>query len=230
MLLKAEECFRLLLERRDEKLKQLSKIKNHDLNPLLDKHKSLYLFGDDTCENLARALIFPSIIGTGLNTSFGDIIQKKYLTQFNNVEASGIGGLDIEFIHAKFDVRIYCQLKAGVNTINADDVNPILEKFTKAIRLIRDNGGDPIPNERFIVGVFSGLQEKRNGNYKKIEQKSTHPVWVGKDFWEAVTGDPDFYSDLARTLQSFQKSNSDSSVKVDAAVKALAAEIQDALS
>jgi len=226
MLCRAEECFRVLLDRRDQKLRELSHLENHALNPLLDTHKSIYLFGDDTDENLARSLIYPSIIGTGLNTSFGDIIQKEYLVDFDNVNASGIKGLDIEFTHAITKQHIYCQLKAGVNTINSGDVNPILEKFTKAIRLIRDNGGEAVPNERFIVGVFSGQYERRNGNYKRIEQKSTHRVLVGQDFWEAVTGDKLFYSDLAAVLTNFQRAHSNSASKVERAVKALAAEIK----
>ena len=140
MLQAAEDSFQVLLTRRREKLKKLAQLKNHALNPLLDTHKSMYLFGDDTAENLARSLIYPSIIGTGLNTSFGDLIQKDYLMKFDNVQASGIKGIDIEFEHALTNDHIYCQLKAGVNTINADDVGPIVNKFEKAIRLIRDNG------------------------------------------------------------------------------------------
>lgn len=224
MLQAAEDSFQVLLKRRSDKLKKLAQLKNHALNPLLDTHKSMYLFGDDTAENLARSLIYPSIIGTGLNTSFGDLIQKDYLMKFNNVKASGIKGIDIEFEHAITNNHIYCQLKAGVNTINADDVDPIIKKFEKAIRLIRDNGGESLPHDRFIVGVFSGLYENRNGNYKKIEG-SLYPVSIGTEFWKAITGDSTFYADLSDTLKNYQKSNSNAAKEVEAAVHALAIEI-----
>ena len=97
MLLEIKVVFHELIERRKKKLLELSKLKNHDLNPLLDRHKALFLFGNESKESLARALIYPSIIGTGLNTSFGQLMQKNYLTKFENVTASGIKGLDIEF-------------------------------------------------------------------------------------------------------------------------------------
>lgn len=226
MLRKAEGCFDELLKRRSLKLKELSHLKNHDLNPLLDIHKAIYAYGSDSDVNLAKALIIPSIIGTGLNTSFGNIIQKNYLLEFNNVTASYIKGLDIEFTSAIDNQHIYCQLKAGVNTINADDVNPILQKFTKAIHLIKTNGGGAIPNERFIVGVFSGEYEDRNGNYKKIEKNSNHPVLVGKSFWQAVTGDPTFYEDLYMVLQNYQRKHSYNKTELDTAVNTLASELK----
>ena len=224
MLLNAEKCFGELLIRRSSKLKELSQLKNHDLNPLLDIHKAVYAYGADSHVNLARALIIPSIIGTGLNTSFGNIIQKDYLLKFDNDKASGVSGLDIEFHHATDNLDIYCQLKAGVNTINADDVKPILNKFNKAINLIRTNGGPAIPQEQVIVGVFSGKYENRNGHYKKIEN-SNHPVLVGKDFWEAITGEESFYDDLAITLQDYQRKHSNHTSEIEDAVKLLANEL-----
>lgn len=225
---KAKECFDQILRRREEKLEKLSKLKNHALNPLLDTHKAVYLFGDDSEESLAKALIYPSIIGTGLNTSFGSAIQTDFLTSFDNVDASATKGLDIEFEHAIKKERIYCQLKASVNTINYDDVDPIINKFTKAIRLIRDNGGADIPQSRFIVGIFSGRYEDRNGNYKKIESSSNHQVVVGKDFWEAVTGDSSFYNDLASTFREHQRKKSNAVEKVNIAVRQLADELKKA--
>jgi len=229
MLTHAESCFGLLLARRKDKLAELSRLKNHDLNPLLDVHKAMYIFGTDTALDMAKALIIPSIIGTGLNTSFGNIIQKDYLLKFDNVTASSTDGMDIEFRHAGTSERIYCQLKAGINTINHGDVTPIINKFTKAIRLIQQNGGGNLPAQNFIVGVFSGEYEDRNGNYKKIEDNSNHPVLVGKDFWQAITGDAGFYDDLASRLQHFQRANSNFTAEFEQAATRLADDLKEFL-
>lgn len=71
--------------------------------------------------------------------------------------ASGslIKGMDIEFID-KIDQRgKWCQLKSGPNTINSEDVKPLIQKFTKTINLARTNKAfKGISNTDFIVGVL----------------------------------------------------------------------------
>jgi hypothetical protein len=222
MLQEACNAFNILIQRRKKKLFELSNVKNHDLNPLLDKHKALFVFGSDDKISLAKSLIYTSIIGTGLNTSFGNIIQKEYLLKFQNVKASPNKGLDIEFKNQVTNEDNYCELKAGINTINDGDVEPLLRSFISIMKVIAQNKAQNIPSQNFIIGVFSGKYEDRNGAYKKIENRSTHKVLVGTHFWEAITGDNTFYDDLSKTLQDFQLKNSNHQAEVKLAVNALA--------
>lgn len=225
MLQEACNAFNILIQRRKKKLFELSKVKNHDLNPLLDKHKPLFVFGSDHKISLAKSLIYTSIIGTGLNTSFGNIIQKEYLLKFENVKASSNKGLDIEFRNQITNEDNYCELKAGINTINDGDVRPIISSFSSIMKIVAQNKAKNIPAQNFIVGVFSGKYEDRNGSYKKIESQSAHKVLVGSDFWEAITGDKTFYDDLSKALQNFQLKNSDHQEEVKLAVNELAKQL-----
>ena len=63
---------------------------------------------------MAKALVYPRILGSSLNTSFGQNIQ-IFISQLAQVAgcASGIDGIDIEFIDELDGRKKYCQCKAG---------------------------------------------------------------------------------------------------------------------
>lgn len=63
-------------------------------------------------EGVAKALYFPRVLGTSINTSFGTRIQSMFV-ELGMAEGSKIKGMDIEFID-KIDLRKkWCQLKSG---------------------------------------------------------------------------------------------------------------------
>ena len=45
-----------------------------------------------------------------------------------------------------------------------------------------------------IVGVFYGIPSELSGHYKEIDKE--YPVFMGKEFWQRLTGDDRFYEDL----------------------------------
>ena len=55
---------------------KLKKLKQFNLNPFLDKYKASFLTGNDDPESIARALVYPRVLGTSINTIFGDRLQK----------------------------------------------------------------------------------------------------------------------------------------------------------
>lgn len=175
-----------------------SKLKSYNINPIVVKYLSKVLVGNYTAEGVAKALFYPRVLGTSINTSFGTRIQNMFV-RLEIAEGSLIPGMDIEFVDKLDNRRKWCQLKSGPNTINSEDVKPLLRKFTNTIQLARTNQAlKNINNTDFIVGVLYGEINELSMHYREIDK--FHPVIVGKEFWYRVTGFPDFYEGLVSSL------------------------------
>lgn len=172
-----------------EKLADLS---NFNVNPFLSKYLAQFAFGNSSPESIAKALIYPRVLGTSITTSFGTNMQyfcKDVLSSY----ASTTSGIDIEFVDALDGRRKYCQVKAGPNTINKDDVATITGHF-RGIRNLARTNGLPLQLTDCVVGVFYGTSASLSQFYKEIDRD--YPVYVGRQFWYHLTGDQDFYEDL----------------------------------
>lgn len=112
-------------------------------------------------------------------------------------QGSLIPGMDIEFVDKKDKRKKWCQLKSGPNTINSEDVKPLIKKFTDTIRLAKTNNSK-LSNTDFIVGVLYGETTELSMHYKLIDK--THPVFIGKELWFRITGFPNFYDQLVKAL------------------------------
>ena len=193
ILIAAKDFFRTRIapnhNRNTEKLKNISEF---NVNPFLIKYLAQFAFGDSSPESMAKALIYPRVLGTSITTSFGTNIQyfcKDVLAAY----ASTTSGIDIEFVDSVDGHHKYCQVKAGPNTINKDDVPVIKDHFRGLINLGRTNG-IRISSADCMVGVLYGWPSELSSHYKKIDED--YPVIVGKDFWLRLTGDENFYDDL----------------------------------
>ncbi|MCI3937217.1 restriction endonuclease [Chryseobacterium aahli] len=169
-----------------------SKLSEYNVNPFLFKYLANFLTGNDNAESIAKALVLPRILGSSINTSFGMKVQKLIGQLFQGL-GSTTSGIDIEFIDATDGRRKYCQLKAGPNTINHDDVTTVINHFNGVRNLARTNNLNIGIND-MIVGVIYGEEAELSSHYKKISQ--LYPVIIGKDFWHKLTGKEDFYFDL----------------------------------
>lgn len=177
---------------------KLSKVKAFNQNPFLLKYLANFVFGDMSEESMAKVLIYPRVLGTSINTTFGNQLQ-FFCSEVLSSYASTTSGIDIEFVDAIDGRKKYCQVKAGPSTINNDDVTTIKSHFTAIKNIARTNHiSDFNPMIDCIVGVFYGEPEDLSGCYKNIAKE--YPVFVGKDFWHRLTGDPDFYLDLINTF------------------------------
>lgn len=177
-------------------LKNHSKLKSYKINPILVKYLSKVLEDDFTPIGIAKALYYPRVLGTSINTSFGTRIQNMFV-ELNLADGSLIKGMDIEFIDKIDNRKKWCQLKSGPNTINSEDVNPLLKKFSTVANLARTNQIN-LNNSDLILGVLYGTENQLSQHYKKIDEK--HPVIIGVDFWHRITGFPDFYNKLVINL------------------------------
>lgn len=193
---KGKEYFRSIIIPAHLKNVEKLHLKSFNVNPFLVNYLASFLCGDTSSESLAKALIYPRILGTSINTSFGKNLQ-VFISSLAEVagKPSGIDGIDIEFTDAIDGRKKYCQCKAGPQTINADDVATIMGHFghlqSKACldRL-------PLQIDDLIVGVLYGDPSSLSGNYKNIDK--TYPVYCGRDFWTHVTGDENFYKRLSK--------------------------------
>lgn len=202
------------------------KLKDFNINPFLVNYLAAFLCGNTEPESLAKALIYPRILGTSINTSFGQNIQ-VFISHLAEIagNASGITGIDIEFIDALDGRKKYCQCKAGPQTINRDDVATILGHFTYLQNKARLDRMDVNIGD-MIVGVLYGEPTELSGNYKSIDK--TCPVYCGSVFWEHLTGDKLFYHRLAKAFgEVVEEDDIDGSFIIMAKIKEIAQEIED---
>ena len=79
-----------------EKLTSLSKF---NINPFTHKYLAQFAFGDSSPESMAKALIYPRVLGTSISTTFGTQLQ-CFCNEVLSSYASTTSGIDIEFIDA----------------------------------------------------------------------------------------------------------------------------------
>lgn len=173
-----------------------TQLKSYKINPIIVKYLSKILEDEYSPIGIAKALYFPRILGTSINTSFGTRIQKMFV-DIGLAEGSLIKGMDIEFIDKIDNRKKWCQLKSGPNTINSEDVNPLLKKFSSVINLARTNSM-ALNNSDLILCVLYGEKQQLSQHYKRIDQE--FPVFIGKEFWHRLTGYSDFYDKLVIKL------------------------------
>ncbi len=194
------------------------------INPFLVNYLAAFLCGNTEPQSLAKALVYPRILGTSINTSFGQNIQ-IFISSLAQIPgcASGIDGIDIEFEDAIDGRKKYCQCKAGPQTINKDDIATILGHFKhlhNKARLDRLS----IQIDDMIVGVLYGEEDELSAHYRIIN--AHYPVYCGSGFWEHLTGDKQFYHRLAKAFgEVVEEDNIDGSQLILNKISAIAKEI-----
>ena len=179
-------------------LNKLSKLSAYNYNPFLTRYLAKFFSGHDDPKNIAKVLIYPRILGTSINTSFGQNIQ-KFCSGVLKKFGSTTPGIDIEFVDTADNRKKYCQIKAGPDTINKDDVTTISNHFSAAKNLAKTNNLD-LRITDLVIGVLYGNKEDLSANYKKLNER--YEIFVGNEFWKRLTGDDSFYFDL---IKSFSK-------------------------
>lgn len=202
--------------------KRAGKLSEYNVNPFLFKYLANFLTGNDDPESIARALVLPRILGSSITTSFGMKIQSLVSSLFQGL-GSTTQGIDIEFIDSIDGQKKYCQLKAGPNTINHDDVTTIINHFNGVRTLARTNNLS-VGIHDMIVGVVYGEPAELSSHYNRIAQ--TYPVVIGKDFWHRLTGKENFYFELINAIGEVAL-EVDASKVVEQTIKTLAKEIEE---
>ena len=184
-----------------ENTKKLKDINQFNINPFTHNYLAQFIFGNSEPESLAKVLLYPRILGTSISTTFGHQMQ-FYCGEVLNGNGSLVDGMDIEFIDCIDGEKKYCQMKAGPQTINKDDVKTITDHFQHAIRLGKTNN-IPISNSNCVVGIFYGERKDLSTNYKNIAKD--YSVYIGREFWYHLTGDETFYDKLISSFVEIAK-------------------------
>jgi hypothetical protein len=202
-----------------------SRLSDYNVNPFLYKYLANFLRGNDDPRSIAEALVYPRLLGSSINTSFGMRIQTLMGVLFDGILGSMVAGIDIEFDDAIDGRKKYCQLKAGPNTINHHDVETVFGHFQSAANIARQNRLDIGLND-FVVGVIYGEPEELSSHYQRI--KSRYPVYIGQEFWHRLTGKEDFYIDIITAFGEVAK-EFNGTEKLEETVTKLAKDIEDQL-
>lgn len=223
ILNKAKDFFREVIAKNHIKnTKKLVDLSEFNINPFLCTYLANFLTGNNNPESIAKALVYPRVLGTSITTSFGNNLQRFCSSILEGFKAK-TPGLDIEFIDQIDGRRKYCQIKAGPNTINKDDVETIFGHFKSARNLFRTNFLN-VGIDDLVVGVLYGTQEELSGHYRKIATE--YPVYVGKDFWHRLTGESDFYYQLINAIGEVAK-EADAAELVDSVIKKIAKQLEN---
>jgi len=204
------------------KVKELRNQREFASNPFLLNDLSNILNGNSDYESLARTLILPRALGTSINTMFGTRVQQFITRVFDDVLGSQIDGMDIEFIDQLDGRKKFCQIKAGPNVINKDDVIPIKEKFAKASRLARTNNLK-VDVSDYVFGLLYGEQNQLSPFIKDIQKDYT--TYVGQEFWHHITGDENFYVALISAIGEVAEEFDGRSI-LEETIKALAVDLE----
>ncbi len=198
------------------------RLSEYNVNPFLFKYLANFLTGNDSPESIAKALVLPRILGSSITTSFGMKVQSMISSLFQGL-GSTTQGIDIEFIDGVDGRKKYCQLKAGPNTINFDDVLTVVNHFNGVRSLARTNNLQ-VGIHDLIVGVVYGEESELSSHYRKISKN--YPVHVGQDFWHRLTGKEDFYFQLIDAVGEVAL-EVDASKVVETTIQRLAKEIAE---
>ncbi|WP_411705609.1 PmeII family type II restriction endonuclease [Edaphovirga cremea] len=220
ILIKAKEWFiETIAKNHIKNTEKLVDPAEFNINPFLTVYLANFLTGNSSPESIAKALIYPRVLGTSITTSFGQNMQ-SFTSNVLDIFGSTASGIDIEFIDQIDGLKKYCQLKAGPNTINKDDVETVAGHFKSVINLAKTNNLR-LGFDNMIIGIIYGEEADLNSHYKRITKQYHFPVITGKDFWHRLTGDESFYQDLAKAIDEAVK-NSDYSRELEKVVTTLA--------
>lgn len=204
--------------------KKLKNLKEFNINPFTHKYLSNFAFGNSSPENMAKALLYPRILGTSISTTFGTQLQ-FFCSEVLSSYASTTSGIDIEFIDYFDKRKKYCQVKSGPNTINHDDITTITNHFKAIKNLARTNRMINFnPMIDCVVGVFYGTESQLSASYRAIARE--YPVYIGKEFWYRLTGDEDFYYELIDAFAEVAV-DMDSTELINSVLESLTQQIKD---
>lgn len=144
----------------------------------------------ETQDLLAKALIYPKVIETSINTCFEQNSQ-SFMSQLLQVigEPSEINGIDFEYVDTIDGRRKYCLCKSIIDA--EKDLDEILCDCKKAMLAIDDKDWKNAIDDIVVVVPF-GKKEELSEAYKIVA--TTYTVLCGAEFWEHLTGYSDFYN------------------------------------
>lgn len=206
--------------------KKLEKLSEFDINPFLLHYLANFLEGNSSPKSLAKALLYPRILGTSITTSFGTQMQSFVTEWFSETYGSTTPGIDIEFTDQIDGRHKYCQLKSGPNSLNKDDITTIKNHFRNIKNLARTNNMN-LQITDMVFCMTYGEDRQLNSFVRQLKEDCV--VYAGDEFWTHFTGRSDFYERLCQAAGAVAN-EIDLKGIVDEVVKNLAKDIEENLS
>lgn len=174
------------------------KVKSFTANPFTMQATAKTISNTIDADSIAKAIVYPFVLGTSISTSFGTKTQEFIVTALgDSINGSTTTGMDIEYTDVVDERRKYCQIKAGPSTINKDDVETIENHFNNLVALGRANHLNIGMSDR-VVGVLYGKPNELSHMYCKLINHG-YVVLTGQEFWYHLTGYHDLYNKLINT-------------------------------
>ena len=186
-----------ILERHEINTRKCTDPSEFNINQFLLPYLANFLTGRSDYKSLAKALVYPRVLGTSITTTFGNSFQTVLTEAFNEIEGSTTPGIDIEFTDKIDGRKKYVQLKAGPNVINKDDVKTIGDHFDSLKNLARTNNLDVRVGD-MVFCLLYGERSEFNANILKLEEE--YEVMAAEEFWYHLTGYEDFYNKLIKAM------------------------------
>lgn len=200
---------------------KLVDVESHlNINPFTVWYLAKFFGGDVNTVSIAKALVYPRVLGTSFSTSFGTHLQSFISDTLVTAYGSTAEGMDIVF-QDHIDSRTrYAQLKLGPTTINSKDVGPINREFTRLLNLSRANRAN-LKHEDLSIGVMFGEEHQLNAHFLKLREQYGWDVLIGKDFWHRLTGDIYFMDRLVEIVRQ-ETANADVAGLLDSIIGEIA--------
>ncbi|MCX7852282.1 MAG: PmeII family type II restriction endonuclease [Caldilineales bacterium] len=181
--------------------RRLSKLSSLRLEDVI-KRKNPYLFrakAQNTAHKLVEAIL-SAYLSSQEEGIFGDFLENLAIFVCQKVyggRKSVAEGIDLEF--EKDGIHYLVSIKSGPNWGNSRQIAKMREDFRRARKI--KSSGIISPNIVAINGCCYGKEGKPDkGDYYKL---------CGQEFWEFISGDPEFYIKIIEPLGHKAKERND---------------------
>lgn len=171
---------------------RLAKLQGTKLKGIL-KNKNPYLFrakNINTASDLVKDLL-EAVLYASEEKFMGDFLEKLAIfvvEQMWNGQKSSTTGVDLDFI--KHGIRYLVSVKSGPNWSNSSSMAKQRDNFSTAIRVIKQQS--PEAHVEAVLGIcYSKKRTSHNHNIMTVH---------GQAFWDLLTDDDDFYTDIVEPL------------------------------
>lgn len=168
----------------------ISKLNDIDIKTIM-KSKNPYLYRAKSMQTSADIIesILQAFVSSSEETIFGNCFFEPIAIAACRGTKSATRGVDIELHDTVNNIKYFVAVKSGTSIFNADSMKKQGENFEEAQRTLRTSGGRI--GFSAIVGYAYGTKTETGRGKAKIYEEV-----AGEEFWEALTGDKDFYTKI----------------------------------
>lgn len=153
--------------------------------------KNPYLYRAKSMQTSAEIIdsILQAFVSSSEETMFGNCFFEPVAIAASGGEKSDTIGIDMDIRIPSSNSRYLFAIKSGTSAFNGDSKNKQEDNFRTAMRTSRTSRGNI--NIKAIIAYAYGTKEESGRGSAKIYEEV-----AGEEFWEAITGDKDFYTKI----------------------------------